>query len=109
MQTCIEHAILYEVNGGAPYIVNRFTSIAEAIYILEHNFIMKQERKGKMYFVNNDFYKNSYNNLLGYKNFYYYKIVSRKVTSWEEYNFFELDNSKPKVSQNNIIKFTNFA
>lgn len=109
MFTRIEYAILCEVNGGAPYIVNRFTSITEAIYILEHNFIMEHERKGKMFFVDNDFYKNSYNNLRGYKNFYYYKIVSRKITSWEDYNFFEDCNFKPKFSQNNIINFTNFS
>ena len=112
MQTRIEYAILREINGGSSYITMTFTTLNEAIYILKHNFIDEHEKKGKMYFVDNDFFDNPYKNFRGLQNFYYYKIISRKITSWEDYNYFDNDilkEHKGNLEKNNILKFPIFS
>ena len=42
----------------------------------------------------------------------YYKIISRKITSWEDYNYFDNDilkEHKGNLEKNNILKFPIFS
>lgn len=104
----IEYSILRRIGGGAPYIGLTYNSLQEAINILEKNFIYEDIKKKRIYFVDNNFYNNKYECLIGISNFNYYKIVARKITDWvgyEEISEFNYDN----ISKNNIIEFPNFA
>lgn len=105
MQTCIEHAILYEVNGGAPYIGVKYSSLQEAINILEKNFIYDDIQRNRIYFVDNDFFVNKYTRLIGVSNFNYYKIVARIVTEWVGFEEITKENTR----RNNLIKFSNYS
>lgn len=99
----VEYAICRIVGGGSPYIVNHYRSLTEAIYILRNNFIRDDEKKHRLYYVDNDFFPNKYNNLMGLSNFNYYKIVQRKITDW-----LDLREETEEEDKSNIIFFENY-
>lgn len=111
MNSYMEYAILRQINAGTPFIhIITFKSFQSAKDYLQNIFIDEHEKRNKMYFVDNEFYKNNYSNLRGIGDFYYYKIVERKVTSWENYNYFKNSEDKDKQAEkSNIIKFPNLA
>ena len=93
-----EYSIYTICNGGRPYYgvtYYTFEECREALYsIIEYN---KQHRK--MYYVDNDFFKNDFPY---YTNFgFYYSIHCREVSEWKKYNSdVNITNRK-----NNIINF----
>lgn len=109
MEYYFEYGIYRRINGGTPFCINTFHTLVEAIHILQINYIYEDEKRGRIYFVDNDFFNNRYDNIAG-SNFNYYKIVVRKISNW--CNIDELENDsvdKLKTGNKKIINFYNFA
>lgn len=72
---------LYVKNGNAcPYIARTFTDMF-AIYQFIDEIEKKHNRYNRVFYIDNEFYKNRYSlNIEGI----YYKFLKRKVNDWEE-------------------------
>lgn len=96
-----EYAILCIYNGGTPFILRTHNNIQEAKLHL-YNLVNLEEDRNRVYYVDNDFFDNKYQNLLNGK---YFKILERTVGGWEHYKEIIKDKNN---TPNNIIQLKNY-
>ena len=75
MQYYKEYGIYRIVSGGSPYCINIYKSLEDAKYALYSIFIAEDERRHRMYYIDNDFHNNKFINMVGVKNFNYYNNI----------------------------------
>ena len=77
-----EYALYVRVNQAMPYIVNKFSSIDD-VYRYIPEIEKRHNHYGQIFYIDNDFYKNSYNISAGGT---YYKFLRRPVADWQEFS-----------------------
>ena len=83
-----EFCILIRQGAGTPYVLKTYPDIVSAKRAVL-NLVDFEEKRNRMYFVDNDFFYNKY--CYAGNGFKYMCIKVREVTEWEKYS--ELDNS----------------
>lgn len=72
---------IYVRNGqGKPYILSSYPTFRDASIAL-NNIITYEEERGKIFYVDNDFYENKYPSSVNGK---YFCILERSVSEWEK-------------------------
>lgn len=94
-----EFAILKINNRGSPFILNTFDNIEKAKTEL-FTLINQDEKRNKIYYIDNDFFENKYT--VGLNAQKYYRIIKRKITEWETYKSARESN---KTNNNKILIF----
>ena len=94
-----EYCIYIRHGHGIPYILDTFNNIDSAKAKL-YDMVSLEELRQRPYFVDNDFFENSYNIQTKLK---YFKILVRDITDWGEYS----EKNKQEYNSN-IIYFKNF-
>lgn len=90
----IEYSILIIQNGGKPYYLKNYNTFESCFEALE-NMISLEKERGRLFFVDNDFYPNEFK-FVGYENIKYFCIKSREVTEWKKINTNDYSNTKDK-------------
>ncbi|CDE10224.1 unknown [Clostridium sp. CAG:354] len=91
---------IYVRNGqGKPYILSSYPSFREA-FIALNNIIDYEQERGRIFYVDNDFYDNKYPPNLSGK---YICIMQRTITEWQKYESSSYSTSKNKNDK--IIMF----
>lgn len=91
---------IYVRNGqGKPYILSSYSSFREA-FIALNNIIDYEKERGRIFYVDNDFYDNKYPLNLSGK---YLCIMQRSITDWQKYESSIFSASKNK--NDNIFIF----
>lgn len=96
-----EYCIYVRCKGGTPYILQTFDNITSAKIQL-FDMVSLEERRGRPYFVDNDFFENKYNVAINLK---YFCLKVRDVTEFKPYSEEEEKNNK----NDNKIIFCNFS
>lgn len=85
-----EYCIYCIYNRANPFILNTYSSFEEAKIKL-YEIILQEEARNRIYYVDNDFFKNKYNpNVLGK----YFCIKERCISEWEIYKESKRNSSK---------------
>lgn len=77
-----EYCIFVIYRGGTPYTVGSYNTFQLAQSALM-NMISGFDQRGKIYYIDNDFFDNKYP--LGLQSVYY-QIQERDVTEWKKYS-----------------------
>ena len=84
---------IYVRNGrGKPYMLSSYPTFREASNAL-NNIIDYEQERGRIFYVDNDFYDNKYPPNLSGK---YFCILQRSITEWKKYESFCSSTSKDK-------------
>lgn len=95
-----QYGIYIRCNGGVPYMIHFYDNICEAkIHLFD--MISLEEKRDRPYFVDNDFFKNKYQNCLNLK---YYCIKVREVSEFEIYS----EKNAIKEEKDKVLYFNNF-
>lgn len=77
-----EYSIFIKQGSGTPYFLNSYSNIhlaKRAIY----NLVNAEEKRNRMYYVDNDFFNNKYTFCSNLK---YMCIKEREVSNWQKYS-----------------------
>ena len=96
-----EYSIYIRQGNGKPYTIGTYNSIYD-VKIALGNMVRLEEERQRPYYVDNDFWDNSYSLI---SNLRYFCIKEREVSEWEKYS--EV-SSLEKKQNDNIIYFTNY-
>lgn len=77
-----EYALYKRIGQALPYIENTFNSIDDVYRYIEQ-IEKRHNHYGQLFYIDNDFYKNSYNISTGGT---YYKFLRRPVSDWQEFS-----------------------
>lgn len=89
-----EYCIYCIWNGGTPFIQGTYKTLERAKACL-FEMISLEEERGRLYFVDNDFFDNKYNHVGRLK---YFCIKERNITEWEKYSEEkEIEKNKKKI------------
>lgn len=95
-----EYCIYCIWNGGEPFIQGIYKTLDSAKASLS-DMISLEEERGRLYYVDNDFFNNKHSYVGRLK---YFCIKERNVTEWEKYS-----KDKDDIENNNkIIYITNY-
>lgn len=95
-----EYSIYIRCNGGFPYILDTFNNITSAKLKL-YDMISLEEKRGRPYFVDNDFFNNKYSCNLNLK---YFCIKERDVSEFTVYS----EKKQRAKDKDKIIYFQNY-
>ena len=93
-----EYCIYCIWNGGTPFIQGTYKTFDSAKSNLI-NMISLEEERGRIYYVDNDFFDNKHNYVGKLK---YFCIKERTVSEWEKYS-----KEKTNIENNNKIIYMN--
>ena len=96
-----EYSIYTIYKGGMPYYGSTYSSLEECREVL-YNILDYNKKHRKLYYVDNDFYKNEIPYFTS--DVIYYSIHYREVSEWNKYSSEEDNNYSIK---NNVINFPN--
>lgn len=94
-----EYGIYIRQYSGKPYMIHFFNDI-EIAKLKLYDMISLEEERERPYYVDNDFFKNTYNMSIKLK---YFCIKEREVSEWENYS-----ETNEKKEENKIVFFQNF-
>lgn len=77
-----EYSILIRHGSGRPYILGTYLDAISVKHAVQ-NLADYEEKRNRMYFVDNDFFCNKYPFAFG--NCKYMKVQIREVTEWQKY------------------------
>ena len=77
-----EYSLYTRVGQGSPYITKLIYTELTELYITINDIERKHQRIGTPFYIDNDFYRNIYQNAIGGT---YYKILRRRVNDWESF------------------------
>ena len=77
-----EYGIYIKNGNGSPYMIDFHKSIESAKFAV-YDIISLEEKRGRQYFVDNDYFENKYH-FAG--NLKYICIKERDVTNWSNYS-----------------------
>lgn len=93
-----EYGIYIRQYSGKPYMIHFYNDIDIAKFEL-YDMISLEEERGRPYYVDNDFFNNTYNMSTKLK---YFCIKEREVSEWEDYS------ETNEKQENKIVFFQNF-
>lgn len=92
---------IYIKNGiGRPYMIDFYKSIDSA-KLAVFDIVSLEEKRGRHYFVDNDYFKNKYQYAGNLK---YICIKEREVSEWKNYS----QSNEAKFTNNKIIYLTKY-
>ena len=94
-----EYSIYIRYGSACPYRTSSYTSFENAKQALL-NMISDFDYRGKIYYIDNDFYDNKFP--LNLANIIYYQIQERVVEEWEKYD------QNYSYDKNKIINFKKY-
>ena len=100
-----EYSILIINNGGHPYYLQNYKTLEECKAQV-NNIVSLEKERGRLYFVDNDYFENDYK-FCGYENLKYISIKVREVTEWEN---FSKDNKikNPNDKNKKVVNILNY-
>ena len=93
-----EYTILIRYGTAIPFMSQNFSSLIEAKLNL-YDMVALEEERGRVYYVDNDFFKNKYTTGL-HGTLKYMCIKERTVTDWTVYK-----ENEEKTEDNNLVFF----
>ena len=104
MKDKTEYCIYIMCNGGKPYYITTYDTLALAKIDL-YNWVELEKKRNRPYYVHNDFFENEFPATVNCKIFC---IKQRLISEWEIYSEEKEKLKKSKDKHDNLILFKNF-